>query len=670
MILRSALKLWCALAVAFATPALAQTDDLAAALALPVASNLIGARDVARFAWVENKAGVRNLWIADAGKPARQVTHYAADDGMEVYEPAFSPDGRRIAFVRGGDEEFPDGKIPNTASMPLSPSQQVWLIEDGAPAVAIGEGHLPAFSPDGKRIAFTQRGALFVWDGGKAQRVAAVAGTVSDLKWTPDGKRLLFVDDRDDHSFVALLDADGSRLTYMDGGLGYSVEPALSPDGAQVAYIQYRVPPAGADPKGGPYWSIRIADTATGTARTLWTAPSGRYVGTRQHNLYWSKDGKLLFPWEASGFLHVYAIDAAKGGTPRELTPGKFEVETFVLGPDGTRVTYTANSAETTDRRLLYSVAVSGGRATALSYPAGIQSLPVFGGTALAFIETDESHPAHPALVDHVPVPLGAPAALASFVRPEPVTYTAEDGVTVHAQLFRGKGKGPRPALIFVHGGPRRQMMLGFHHGQYYSNAYVMNQALAARGYTVLSVNYRSGTGYGRDFRDAPGIARDGASEYRDVLAGGQWLAAQKDVDGAKIGIWGGSWGGYLTALALARNSDLFKAGADFHGVHTLLRPLDGSAAPDQQAAMRQKQWESSPMGAIDRWRSPVLLIHGDDDKNVDFDQSLLLARALDARQVPFEELVFPNERHEFIRYADWLKAYRATIDFFDRRLK
>ncbi|NWO96134.1 prolyl oligopeptidase family serine peptidase, partial [Escherichia coli] len=108
-------------------------------------------------------------------------------------------------------------------------------------------------------------------------------------------------------------------------------------------------------------------------------------------------------------------------------------------------------------------------------------------------------------------------------IAPEAVTYTAEDGVTVHGQLFRGQGKGPRPALIFVHGGPRRQMLLGFHHAQYYSNAYVMNQALAARGYTVLSVNYRSGTGYGQAFREAPGIARDGASEYRDVLAGGRW---------------------------------------------------------------------------------------------------------------------------------------------------
>jgi dipeptidyl aminopeptidase/acylaminoacyl peptidase len=195
----------------------------------------------------------------------------------------------------------------------------------------------------------------------------------------------------------------------------------------------------------------------------------------------------------------------------------------------------------------------------------------------------------------------------------------------------------------------------------YYSNAYILNQHFAAEGYDVLSVNYRSGTGYGHAFRAAPEIARAGASEYRDVLAGGRWLAARADVDPARIGIWGGSWGGYLTALALARNSDLFAAGVDFHGVHTMVRPVEKTLSPDDEAKARQLQWQSSPMGAVDGWRSPVLLIHGDDDRNVDFNQSLLLARALTARHVPFRELVFPGERHDFFRYADWLTSYHAA---------
>ncbi|MEP9359718.1 prolyl oligopeptidase family serine peptidase [Sphingomonas sp. KR3-1] len=670
--MRTALKLCGALALAFAPPALAQTDDLAAGLALPVASQMAGARDVPRFAWVENRAGARNLWVADAGQPAWQRTRYAEDDGMLLYDLALSPDGQRLAFVRGGDEEFPDGRAPNTASAAYPPGQQVFVANatTGVDPTPIGDGHLPVFSPDGSRIAFTRRGEIWLWQGGKPARIAQVSGEVSDLKWTPDGKRLYFVDNRDDHAFVALLDVDAPKLTYMEPALGFSVEPALSPDGTQIAYLQFRDPPAGATADSGPYWSIRVADTATGKARTLWTAPQGmgsRYAGTRQHNLWWSKSGQLLFPWERSGFLHVYAIDAAKGGAPRELTPGNFEVETFVLGADDV-LTFAANADET-DRRHFWQVSASGGAAKRVTAGKGSESLPVFAGGLLAGIATDAGHPAHPVLARGL-APLGEVAELKNAIAPEAVTYQAEDGVIVHAQLFRGRGKGPRPALVFVHGGPKRQMLLGFHPSQYYSNAYVMNQALAAHGYTVLSVNYRSGTGYGQAFREAPGIARDGAAEYRDVLAGGRWLAAQKDVASDKIGIWGGSWGGYLTALALARDSALFKAGADFHGVHTLLKPLEGSLSPDQQLAARQKQWESSPMGSIDSWRSPVLLVHGDDDKNVDFNQSLLLARALSARRIPFEELVFPNERHEFLRTADWLAAYRRTTAFFDEKLK
>ncbi|PZO65535.1 MAG: S9 family peptidase, partial [Pelagerythrobacter marensis] len=151
--------------------------------------------------------------------------------------------------------------------------------------------------------------------------------------------------------------------------------------------------------------------------------------------------------------------------------------------------------------------------------------------------------------------------------------------------------------------------------------------------------------------------------------AAGRWLAARPEVDGARIGLWGGSWGGYLTALGLARNSDLFAAGVDLHGVHTLLRAPSTMRSPAQQQGDRQLQWDSSPVAAIDWWRSPVLLIHGDDDFNVDFAQSVLLARELAARGIPYEELVFPNERHSFFRHDSWVRALTATAGFLERKL-
>jgi dipeptidyl aminopeptidase/acylaminoacyl peptidase len=667
---------WIGVAVAFglglALPAAAAPDALEAALSLPVAGGLTGAQGVPRFAWVETAAGVRNIWVADRGRPARRITAFSADDGIEIYDLAFSRDGAMLAFARGGDAEFPDDRLPNAGLETSAPEQKLYLASlDGAEPAQIGSGHAPVFSPAGDAIAFVHGHELWLWKSSKAARIATVPGEIGRLTWSPDGTKLLFVDDRRDHSFIGLLDVAAGTLSYVGAGLGFAVEPVFSPDGGRIAFISYVDPPAGAAQGGGPSWSLRVADVASGEVRTVWTPPAGaggRYAGTRSYNLFWGAGDILVFPWEGTGWLHPYAIDAAKGGAPRDLTPGAFEVDSFVVAPDRKTLAYAANPGDL-DRRHVWRVALGGGAPVRLTGGAGNESYPLFAGDALATITADVSHPAYPALVGNALTPLGPVAEAKGFVVPETVTFRAKDGVEVHAQLFRASGKGPHPALVFVHGGPRRQMMAGFQTSAYYSNAYVLNQHFAAQGYDVLSVNYRSGTGYGLAFRDAAGIAREGASEYRDVIAAGRWLAARPGTAPKRIGIWGGSWGGYLTALALARNSDLFAAGVDFHGVHAMLRTIEGNVAPDAQIAARQVQWSSSPMGAIEGWRSPVLLIHGDDDRNVDFDQSLLLARELAARRVPYEELVFPNERHGFLRYGDWLKSYRAAEGFFGRML-
>src|SRR3989442_13314628 len=162
-----------------------------------------------------------------------------------------------------------------------------------------------------------------------------------------------------------------------------------------------------------------------------------------------------------------------------------------------------------------------------------------------------------------------APAALRvdfparQLVKPKQVTFKSEDGLEIHGQLFvPAERRQAGPALIFVHGGPIRQMMLGFHYMYYYHNAYAMNQYLAIRGYVVLSVNYRLGIMYGRAFREAANAGWRGSSEYKDVVAGAKYLQSLPIVDAKRIGLWGGSYGGLLTALGLARNSDIFAAGA------------------------------------------------------------------------------------------------------------
>lgn len=660
--------------LSFAVPAAATPDRLAEALALPAASGLTGAPNVPRFAWVENEAGVRNIWTALRGEAARRLTAFAEDDGQLLYGLALSPDGGSIAFVRGGDEEFPDAEeLPNTGAAATTPQQQVFVVPAaGGTPVAVGQGHSPVYSPDGERLAFTRRGEIWLWSrGSEAQRLARVRGRVGRLAWSPDGSRLLFSEDRGEHSYAALLEIASRRLSYLDPGLGHSLEPVFSPDGRQVAFIRSLAPPPGAAADSGPYWSIRIVDVASGAARTLWSAPPGqgaRYAGTRSRNLFWTRSGLLLFPWERSGWLHVHALDPARGGQPRALTAGAFEVETFLPGPDGTLV-YAANAGDI-DRRQIWRRPLDGGSAARIGNGPAMHFFPTVAGDAVAAIATSVSSPAHPVLLGGRAAPMRPMPDTPGFVAPEAVTFRAADGVEIRGQLFRARGgRGRRPALVYVHGGPRRQMLLGFHPSGYYSKAYVMNQHLAALGYNVLAVNYRGGTGYGQAFRDAAETGREGASEYRDILAAGRWLAARPEVDPARIGIWGGSWGGYLTGLALARDSDLFVSGVDFHGVHSMLRPTPNTLSPEAQIRARQLQWDSSPMASIDRWRSPVLLIHGDDDLNVDFEQSLVLARELAARRIPYRELVFPNERHSFFRHDSWLRSLRATEQFLDRTL-
>jgi dipeptidyl aminopeptidase/acylaminoacyl peptidase len=245
----------------------------------------------------------------------------------------------------------------------------------------------------------------------------------------------------------------------------------------------------------------------------------------------------------------------------------------------------------------------------------------------------------------------------------------------IHGQLFLPKNAaGKHPAVIFFHGGSRRQMLLGFHYMYYYSNAYAMNQYLASKGYVVLSVNYRSGIGYGLNFREALNYGATGGSEYNDVMGAGMYMANRPDVNPKRIGVWGGSYGGYLTAMALSRSSDLFAAGVDLHGVHDW-STRGGSVAnptldPETQRDYIRLAHESSPMASVKGWKSPVLLVHGDDDRNVAFSQTVQLVEALRAQGTEFEELIFPDDIHDFLLWEHWVKAMKAGGDFLDRKLR
>jgi dipeptidyl aminopeptidase/acylaminoacyl peptidase len=404
--------------------------------------------------------------------------------------------------------------------------------------------------------------------------------------------------------------------------------------------------------------------------------------------LFWAAGDRIVFPWEADGWEHLYTVRVS-GGAATLLTPGEFEVEHVALGPDRRTVTYASNQdaggpegAQDLDRRHISQVAAAGGAAPhVLTHGAGLEVFPVVTASGtVAVLRADAKIPVRPAVLtssgelhDLAPQLIPGDFPAAKLVAPAQVLLSAADGMQIHGQLFvpvAAQDGKRHPALVFFHGGSRREMLLGWHYMDYYSNAYAMNQYLASLGYIVLSVNYRSGIGYGLNFREALNYGAAGASEFNDVLGAGLYLRNRADVDPARIGVWGGSYGGYLTALALARSSDLFAAGVDMHGVHDWnlgIAHFDSAYRPDSEAT--RLAFESSPLSSVKTWRSPVLLIQGDDDRNVNFSQTVRLAAALREQGVPVEQHVFPDEIHGFLLHRSWLEAYRLSADFFARKL-
>jgi dipeptidyl aminopeptidase/acylaminoacyl peptidase len=236
----------------------------------------------------------------------------------------------------------------------------------------------------------------------------------------------------------------------------------------------------------------------------------------------------------------------------------------------------------------------------------------------------------------------------------------------VHGQLFlpTHPTASTRPALLFFHGGPYRQMLPAFHPMDAYSFMYAFNQLLANEGYVVLSVNYRGGIGYGLDFREAQNFGAAGASELNDILGAAAYLHTRADIDPTRIGIWGGSYGGLMTALGLARGPDLFAAGVDYAGVHDWRIEL-----PQLTGAAADLAFRSSALSTMDRWRAPVLIAHNDDDRDVPFSESIKLADALREHGVSFEQLVLPDEVHAMLRAVSWLTFFETSDRFLARYL-
>jgi dipeptidyl aminopeptidase/acylaminoacyl peptidase len=710
---RRFLALWAVLVLAVPASAPAQQTSftLDQILGLTFPDNLVAAPSGQRIAYTIMQRGARSIWVADGPDFApRRLTEYP-DDGQEITSLQFA--GSKLVYARGGDHGSNWGSPtqPNPTGSPIEPKIEIWAMDlQGGQAIKLAEGDDPVASPAGDRVVFSRGRELWVVPTDATQpakRLFFARGDNGSPVFSPDGSKLAFVSNRGDYSFITVYLNDSTPLQYLAPSTNRDGMPRWSPDGTRIAFVrQFGRGGAAQNPleQVPQPWSIWVADLKTSQGRLVWKSPETLHGSVPRTaggpNLNWGAADRLVFLADLDNWPHLYSVPVM-GGEALLLTPGDFMAEYVAMTPDHKSVVYNANTGnekDDTERRHLFRVPVDQAKPVALTSGMSTEWAPVVtaDGSTLAYVGADAKQPPLPYVR---PLSGGQAKALnpdliaadfpaAQMVVPEHVTWQSPDGLTIHGQLFKPGASAARsarparsPAVVFVHGGPPRQMLLGWHYMFYYTNSYAVNQYLANHGFIVLSVNYRLGIGYGHDFHNPPHSSSRGAAEYQDVLAGGKYLQTRPDVDPTRVGIWGGSYGGFLTAMALARNSDVFAAGVDFHGVHEWAQQSppdlmqikamvgDGISEKDVQDMVRVA-WESSPDAYVSTWKSPVLLIQGDDDRNVHFEQTVELAQRLRKQGVSFEELVLPDEIHDFLLYRNWARGDSATAAFLDKTLK
>lgn len=565
-----------------------------------------------------------------------------------------SPDGRTIAFIWDREDLSDVYMMPSIGGWPVRISMQ-------RGPVAHWDDEIPQWSPDNRWLAFTMNDHVHVARvaGGLPRKVSGFADKASMLTWMPDSRELLVSVERDESLQLLLTDRDGSwprPLVTLPGDV-HDARP--SPDGKSIVFVFRPVD----DPNR---LDLRLVDVQSGQIRPLTGTP-------RQKDWFprWSPDGKqIAFISQRSGFNEAWLI-RPDGEGMHQLTRLGTDVSDLAWSPDSTRLACAVNRQGAFDLVLIDTA--SGGVAT-LRKSEGVFSRPNWSPDG-SFLTVEYESPLQPPDLYRVSLPAGEmtqltfsnPPAFKSnkLVMPERVSYPGRDGMEIPALLFRPL-RSNGAAIVHPHGGPSSQYIFDWD---------ILAQYFIAKGYTFLAPNYRGSTGYGVAFEHA-NYNDWGGGDMQDCLNAARYLHSLDWIDPKRIAIYGGSYGGYMTALCLSRDPEyLFACGISKYGdAH-----LENSWALCKRSLRiysemmlgnpgrnRQVYINGSPIYQVEDIQKPVLILHGLEDDVVPPEASEIWVEALRRAGKTFEYRTYSGEPHGFLKRATQLDAYERMERFLD----
>jgi hypothetical protein len=536
---------------------------------------LISHPQTSALAWVETTRGVPNvLYMPLETRLTQRVTNYTADNGTALSDLRFS--GAALSWVESPVADVNARSDTRAACERHLLWTWAWTSSDRPRLVTDFGGAQPnswAVNPADGSFVFSLGRQIF--SASNRAIVTTRAGQLTSLSWNPNGTALAFVSDRGDHSFVGIVLVGSTRIRWVSPSVDSDSMPTWSPQGSRLAFLRFfaSVDRLGRGPQHGrihalPSASLVVADVdgAFLPTQTRFAATGLRYAssdaGYGLRPLVWLQEAHLFVGAEANGWMHVMRIAAdgsVAAGTNRtdDITAGtSCEHASYVLAPAAEPpMLYTSNNCDDADGMGIWSFDARGAggpngtftgvvvRADGYTVAgmAETSGLAVVQSTARIAYFLCTATGATQVFVGGSPI-AGAAEEIAAFkARPRLVSFEAIDGAfTIHAQLFEAPPSAvPAPAVVFTHGGSQRQMFGAVHFSRTYALLFGLNQYLSQGGVTVLSVNYRSGCGFGERFRTCDNCGENGAAEYRDVLGGAYFLRNLTAVDVRRIGIHG-----------------------------------------------------------------------------------------------------------------------------------